>query len=179
MAGRAVASDAGEMAEHARALLTDHFERIAELVQDVTDGLDEQTATWRPAPEANTIAWLTWHLARVQDDHIADLAGTGQAWPRLHKRSGLPFGVTDTGYGHTPDQVAAVQVPPSDLREYHAAVHEHTIAYVRGLDARELERVVGADWDPPVTVSVRLVSVIGDCLQHLGQAAYLRGIAPG
>lgn len=158
--------------------MQDHFARVAGLVDVITDGLGEDAATWRPAPGANTIAWLLWHTARVQDDHIADLAGIPQVWPEWHERSGLPFDVTDTGYGHTPEQVAAVQLPPGDLRRYHAAVHARTRAYVHGLDARELERVVDTSWDQPVTVSVRLVSVIGDCLQHLGQAAYVRGIAP-
>jgi hypothetical protein len=36
--------------------------------------------------------------------------------------------------------------------------------------------VVDASWDPPVTLGVRLVSVISDDLQHAGQAAYLRGM---
>ena len=31
-------------------------------------------------------------------------------------------------------------------------------------------------WDPPVTLGVRLVSVISDCLQHAGQAEFIRGI---
>ena len=167
------------MAEHARALLSDHFGRIAELVEDLTDGLSEETATWRPAPEANTIAWLIWHLARVQDDHIADAAGIEQIWPRWHQRLALPFDVSDFGYGHTPEQVGAVQVPAQDLRAYHAEVHEQTLDYVGGIDGQELDRVLDTSWDPPVTVAVRLVSVIGDCLQHAGQAAYVRGIAPG
>ena len=67
------------MADYARALLKDHFGRITELVEGLTNGLDEQTAQWRPAPDANTIGWLVWHQARVQDDHISDAAGTDQA----------------------------------------------------------------------------------------------------
>jgi hypothetical protein len=47
---------------------------------------------------------------------------------------------------------------------------------VRSLSEADLTRVVDRNWDPPVTVSVRLVSVIADDLQHVGQAAYVRGI---
>src|SRR5690625_377443 len=166
------------MTEYARELLTNHFGRIAELVENLTDGLSTQTATWRPAEDANSIAWLIWHLARVQDDHIAGVAGVEQVWPRWHDRLGLPFDVADYGFGHTPEQVAAVRVSPADLRNYHAEVHEQTLSYVSRLDGEELARVVDSSWDPPVTASVRLVSVIGDCLQHAGQAAYVRGIAP-
>ena len=46
------------------------------------------------------------------------------------------------------------------------------------MTAAELKRVVDTNWDPPVTASARLVSIIDDCAQHLGQAAYVRGIAP-
>jgi hypothetical protein len=41
----------------------------------------------------------------------------------------------------------------------------------------DLDKVIDRSWDPPATVRVRLVSVIEDCLQHVGQAAYLRGVA--
>ena len=47
---------------------------------------------------------------------------------------------------------------------------------VASVTAEELARVVDTNWDPPVTASARLVSIIDDCAQHLGQAAYLRGI---
>ncbi|MGC0143500.1 mycothiol transferase [Pseudactinotalea sp. Z1732] len=166
------------MTEHARAMLTDHFGRIDELVEDLTDGLSPETSRWRPAADANTIAWLLWHQSRVQDDHVSDLAGTEQVWPQWHERLDLPLDVSDTGFGHSPDDVAAVRISAADLRDYHAQVHARTLEYVGRLDGDELERVVNSDWDPPVTVAIRLVSVIGDCLQHLGQAAYIRGIAP-
>lgn len=44
------------------------------------------------------------------------------------------------------------------------------------MTAADLERVVDTNWDPPVTLGVRLVSVLSDDLQHVGQAAYLRGL---
>ena len=60
---------------------------------------------------------------------------------------------------------------------YHDAVHDlATVQYLRGLDEPELGRIVDTSWDPPVTLGVRLVSVIADDLQHVGQAAFVRGI---
>lgn len=163
--------------EITKALLVDQFGRIRELVTGLTDGLSEQTATFRVDPGANTIAWLIWHQARVQDDHLADAAGTEQVWPRWRDRFGLPFEPDATGYGQDSDDVAAVRVSGELLDGYHADVHAATLRYLDRLDAAELDRVVDTHWDPPVTVSVRLVSVIGDCLQHLGQAALIRGVA--
>jgi hypothetical protein len=163
--------------EITKALLVDQFGRIRELVSGLTDGLSEETGTFRVDPGANTIAWLIWHQARVQDDHLADAAGTEQVWPQWRDRFGLPFGPDATGYGQDSDDVAAVRVPGELLDGYHAGVHEATLRYLDRLDAAELDRVVDTNWDPPVTVAVRLVSVIGDCLQHLGQAALIRGVA--
>jgi len=158
-------------------VLSDAFGRIHELVDEVTDGLSDQVATFRADPTANTVAWLVWHLSRVQDDHLAHVAGTEQVWPRWRERFHLPFTDLETGYGHSPEEVGQVRVSGELLAGYHAAVHQSTTRYLAGLTSAELARVVDRHWDPPVTVSIRLVSVLGDCLQHLGQAAYVRGLA--
>ena len=160
-----------------QALLVDAFGRVRELVADLTDGLGDDVARYRPEPQANTIAWLLWHLTRIQDDHLAGLTGGPQVWPRWRDRFGLPFPDHDTGYGHGPDDVAAVRVAAELLDGYQAEVHAETLDYVQTISDAELARVVDRRWDPPVTAAVRLVSVIGDALQHLGQAAYVRGLA--
>lgn len=161
-------------------LLADGFERIREEVHAAVEGLTPEQLSWRPDAGSNSIAWLVWHLTRVQDDHVADAAGTEQVWTAdgWSGRFGLPFGDAETGYGQSPEDVAAVQVKSSDiLGGYHDAVCERSKEYVAGLSGSDLDRVVDDAWDPPVTLGVRLVSVLSDDLQHVGQAAYLRGLA--
>jgi hypothetical protein len=160
-------------------VLIDAFERVRGSVGRVVDGLDTEQLAYRPDGDANSIAWLVWHLTRIQDDHVAEVAGTEQRWTAQGwaERFGLPFDDADTGYGHTSEEVAAVRVESGALLTgYYNAVHEHTIGYVEGIDATDLDRIVDDSWNPPVTLGVRLVSVIGDDLQHVGQAALLRGI---
>jgi uncharacterized damage-inducible protein DinB len=158
-------------------VLLDAFDRIRRLVGSVVEGLDEDELAARPNRRANSIAWLVWHLSRIQDDHVADAAGTDQVWTTgWSDRFGLDLAPDDTGYGHSSDDVAAVRASADLLRGYHAAVADRTDGFVRGLSAADLDRVVDANWDPPVTLGVRLVSVVSDCLQHLGQAAYARGL---
>jgi uncharacterized damage-inducible protein DinB len=160
-------------------LLTDAFERIREVVHEVVDGLTSEQLGHRIDDDANSIAWLVWHLTRVQDDHIAAVMGTEQVWTAecWAERFSLPLDLADTGYGHSSDQVASVQVASGDLLTgYYDAVHAKTVAYVSGLKDGDLTRIVDPGWDPPVTLSVRLVSVISDDLQHAGQAAIIRGI---
>ncbi|AGC60828.1 hypothetical protein MULP_00766 [Mycobacterium liflandii 128FXT] len=163
----------------ARELLRDAFTRVIEHVDELTDGLTEQVANYRPTPAANSIAWLIWHSARVQDVQVADIAGVEQAWTRdgWVDRFGLDLPRGDTGYGHGAQDVAKVRAPAELLAGYYHAVHALTLQYVAGVTAEELSRMVDTHWDPPVTASVRLISVVDDCAQHLGQAAYLRGIA--
>jgi uncharacterized damage-inducible protein DinB len=161
-------------------LLIDGFSRVRENVHTVLDGLGAAELTFRPDAEANSIAWLIWHLTRVQDDHLADVEGAEQVWTSdgWADRLGLPFDATATGYGQSPDDVGAVVVESGALLAgYHDAVFERTSTYVSTLTDADLARVVDDSWTPPVTLAVRIVSVIDDDAQHVGQAAYVRGLA--
>ncbi|MFE7751208.1 DUF664 domain-containing protein [Streptomyces sp. NPDC057428] len=159
-------------------IISDAFERIHETVHAAVEGLPSEDLNARLDKDANSIAWLVWHLTRVQDDHIADAAGTEQLWfGDWAPRFGLPLEEASTGYGHTSAQVASVRVTSADLLlGYFDAVHERTTGFVRDLDGHALDRVVDDAWSPPVTLGVRLVSVISDDLQHAGQAAFVRGV---
>jgi hypothetical protein len=163
-----------------RELLRDAFTRLIEHVDELTDGLTDDEANYRPSPSANSIAWLIWHSARVQDFQLAPIAGVEQVWKTggWVDRFGLALPPNDTGYGHGPNEVAKVQASAELLAGYYQAVHELTLKFVAGVTAQDLERIVDPNWDPPVTASARIVSIIDDCAQHLGQAAYLLGIAP-
>ncbi|HLG68300.1 MAG TPA: DUF664 domain-containing protein [Acidimicrobiales bacterium] len=162
-------------------VLLDAFGRVRQAVDHVLAGLSAAQLTVRLDPNANTIGWLVWHLTRVQDDHVAGVAGVEQVWTSegWADRFALPFARGDIGYGQGPDDVAAVRVGPDLLAGYHAAVHRQTEQYLRALTAADLDRIVDESWDPPVTLGVRLVSVVADDLQHVGQAAFVRGVIEG
>ncbi|MGW2050694.1 mycothiol transferase [Streptomyces sp. NPDC001858] len=164
---------------HAKDILIDGYDRIREEVHAAVEGLDADRLVARPGDSANSIAWLVWHLARVQDDHLADAFGLDQVWlsQDWEKRFGLDLPRRDTGYGHSAAQVAKVRVAEGGLLTgYYDAVHAQSLTALRALTAADLERVVDERWDPPVTLGVRLVSVLSDDLQHVGQAAYVRGL---
>ena len=160
-------------------VLRDAFGRVHEDIPSLVDDLSIEELLWRPDPGANHVAWLVWHLARVQDDHLAGLAGREQVWTadRWVDRFGLPYEADALGYGQSTDEVGAFRLEdPSLLTGYHAAAHELTLSVLDGLDEPSLAEVVDRRGDPPVTAAVRLVSVVNDITQHLGQAAYLRGL---
>ncbi len=160
-------------------LLIDAFGRVQEIVHQVVKGLTVDDLHYRPDRDANSIAWLVWHLTRIEDDHVADLAGGEQVWTAAgwRDRFNLPFDATATGYGFSSEDVAAVRVEsPQQLLDYHDEVHALVVTYLRRIDATELDRIVDTAWDPPVSAGVRIVSVVSDTLQHAGQAAYVRGL---
>lgn len=160
-------------------LLTEAYDRLPGLVRSAVDGLTPAQLRRAPAPGANPVGWLVWHLTRIQDHHVAELLGEDQLWVSgdWAGRFGLSADPDDTGYGHTPEQIARVRPESAEvLVDYHRAVADRTGAYLRGLRPADLDRVVDEAWDPPVTLGVRLVSVLEDDLQHVGQAAYVRGL---
>ncbi|MFI9644259.1 DinB family protein [Micromonospora sp. NPDC051925] len=160
-------------------LLTEVYGQLPDLVRAAVDGLSPDELCRAPGPGANPVGWLIWHLTRIQDQQIAELLGADQIgvtgdWAA---RFGLSVDPADTGYDHTPEQVAAVRPESAEvLVDYHRAVAERTRKFLAGLRPADLDRVVDENWDPPVTLGVRLVSVASDDLQHVGQAAYVRGL---
>jgi hypothetical protein len=160
-------------------VLRDAFGRVREEVSGVLSGLGPDEVLWRPDPEANSIGWLVWHLARIQDDHLAGVGQVEQVWTGggWYERFGLPYPRQDHGYGHSPADVGRfVVADPALLEGYHAAVHTMTLEVLDGMGEADYARIVDRRWDPPVTAAVRLVSVVSDTLQHVGQAAYVRGL---
>ena len=160
-------------------LLLDLYGRIPPLADAAVEGLDAEELRRAPGPHANTIGWLVWHLARVQDHHISELLGAEQVWvgDDWAQRCGLEPDPSNTGYGHSAEEVRAVQPEgPEVLLGYLREVDARTTRMLEGLAPSDLDRVVDRRWDPPVTLGVRLVSIADDCLQHVGQAAYVRGL---
>ncbi|MEA2686345.1 MAG: hypothetical protein QOE93_1540 [Actinomycetota bacterium] len=160
-------------------LLIELYGRIPPLARHAVEGVDVEGLTMRPAPGTNPIGWLVWHLARVQDHHIAELLDADQVWVAdgWAARFGLEPDPSNNGYGHSDEDVARVRPESAGaLLEYLDEVSARTRTMLEGIGPADLDRIVDRRWDPPVTLAVRLVSIADDCLQHVGQAAYVRGL---
>lgn len=164
-------------------VIIEGFERIRGLLTRTLADLTVEQLTFKPHPEANTIAWLTWHLTRVQDNHLSQMVERQPLWiaDGWHAKFGKAADPKETGMGHGPDQVAAIRPDgPRLLLDYHQAVYEQSVRTVQALSAADMDRVLDDPrFNPPPTVGVRLVSVLSDNLQHAGQAAYVRGCVEG
>ena len=161
-------------------ILTDAFDRVAATLSWHLTGLTAATLLWRPDPGANPIGWIAWHLARVQDDHVAGVGQVDQVWTAqgYASRFGLPYPTPSIGYGQSSEEVGAFAVGDAGLLlAYHQAVHRQTLAVLDAMDDADYQRIVDERWDPPVSAAVRLVSVVDDTAQHVGQIGYLIGLA--
>ena len=157
-------------------VVEDALGRVDETLTSELDGLGVEALRRRPGPDANPMGWLAWHLARVLDSHLADLAGSPQVWEEWRERFDLPFGPDATGYGQSSRDVAAFAADAALLTGYWSATWHRTREILRDLVDDDPERVVDDSWDPPVTLSARLVSVVNDTTQHVGQLSYARGL---
>ena len=155
------------------------YGRIAPLARRAIRDLTPEQLCRIPEPGTNSIGWLVWHLARVQDHHVAELLDAEQVWESgdWADRFGLEPDPSNIGYGHSADEVARVRPDgPDSLLAYLDTVETRTRVMLVELGAGDLDRIVDRRWDPPVTMGVRLVSIADDSLQHVGQALYLRGM---
>lgn len=164
-------------------MMTDGYGRVSEIMGRVLDGLTQEDLDWQPRPDCNSIGWLAWHLTRVQDDHLSDLIGEEQLWlkDKWHEKFGRPADKKDIGFGHTPEDVAAFKSPsPQVFLDYHRAVMERSQKFFPTLSTADLDRELNEPWFQPLpTVGVRLISVLGDSLEHAGQMGYVRGLLQG
>ncbi len=159
-------------------IFKDSFQRVSDQLHHVIDGLSPEQLSYRPHEDANSIAWLAWHLARVHDDHMSEIAGLEQAWVTggWAEKFDMEPDPHNQGTGHGSAEVAGIKPDGELLLNYHDTVLKRTNEYIDTITPKELDRIIDTRWDPPVTVGVRTVSVINDSTEHVGQAAYVRGL---
>ncbi len=160
-------------------VIRDGFSRIDQLVPEALTDLHEDELLVRPDEDSNSIAWLIWHLTRVQDAQIADLTESEQVWTSMNWYTlfDLPYDADATGYGQSSTEVGSFTVANTELLlGYFNDTSQTTRTFLESRNDADLDSIVDTRWDPPVTMNVRLVSIISDDIQHAGQAAYLRGM---
>lgn len=157
--------------------IADALEKETGFLMAALDGLSPAEMAWQPAPDANSIGWMLWHMVRVEDMWIQFFA---QFQPELwesagwHEKFGLP--TRDNGFGHTADQVN--NFPPLDWPEflrYRTAVRAATLAYLNTLTPADLA-TVPRERRPEMSLGAMFRQIIGELYQHTGQIAYLRGL---
>jgi len=152
----------------ARDVLREAASRPATEAKALVNTLPEGALNAHAGGHTNSIAWLLWHAGRQMDVQGFD------------SRFNLGELGDTVGYGHTAEQARAVVVEDAALLvEYLSATAAVLSEYIAGLSEADLDDVIDTSWTPHVTRGVRLVSMIDDAAQHVGQAAYAAGILAG
>ena len=164
-------------------IVADALGRINRVLHRAMDGIPAGVLNRQPTPESNSMAWLAWHLCRVQDHHISDLLGIPQLWiaDGWHEKFGMARDESETGTGHTLEQVAALKVDSAELSlGYADAVLARSKQYLATVKPEDLDAEINEpQYSPLPIVGVRLVSIISDNTQHAGQVMYARGLVEG
>ena len=161
-------------------LLIELYGRLSGVLDKALDGLTLADLKWQPDPESNSMGWLTWHLTRSQDRTFAEISGEEQLWikDRWHTKFNRPPEPTETGFKHTAEDVAGLEIPDAKtLLDYNHAVLEKAKRCLDTLSEADLDRKVDNPTYP--TIHARIVGNLNDNLQHAGQVAYLRGLLKG
>lgn len=164
--------------------ILDIFERIAQELEHTLDGLTTDDLNWQPVPGANSIGWLAWHLTRSHDRNMSEVMGKEQLWlsDGWYARFGRPPDPAETGVGYSVQQAAAFRAPDGQvIMAYHRAVLARIKDYIHNqLSEAEFDRET---YSPTLHITLpvrrRLLGVINEGFQHLGQAAYVRGLLKG
>jgi len=160
-------------------LVLDALGRVRDMVREAVKDLSAEEMLAPPKPH---IAWLVWHIARVQDANFSGLLARPQLWiaDRWHERFKMAPDPRDYGSGHrhTCEQVDAFAVTDKQLlMAYHDAVFDQTKRYLSTVTNADLNRVLDEpQYNPLPTLSIRFASVINCNTRHAGQIEYLRGL---
>jgi len=162
----------------ATTLLHNAAARPAEAAERLRASLSPRVLNEHVGGHDNSAAWLLWHTGRELDVQTADLAGTAEVWSAdgYAERTGIGAAGDGIGLGHSPEEARAIRSDHGEaLVDYIADATEALLEYISGLSEADLDQIIDESWDPPVTRGVRLVSMIDDAAQHVGQAAYVVG----
>ena len=161
-------------------LLNDTLGVVLDGLEKALADLSQADLNEQPHPDCNSMGWLAWHLTRTQDRAIAELMTEDQIWmkEKWYAKFGRAPDPSDSGFGHKSEDVAVFKSPDVEtLLSYHKAVLNRSKRYIEKITVGELGRKLDHPRFP--TVEARLVAVLNDNLQHLGQVAYLRGLLKG
>lgn len=164
----------------ANEIILKSLEENAGYIADAVKDLTPEELAWNPRPHSNSIIFLIWHLARVEDLWINQVLKGGQ---QLYEADGWyrKFGTEpqDNGFGYTVEKLAVWKAPSLELLgEYAAAVRKTAVAYIKGVTENELDEEKDFGWSKG-TVGSALSHLISEVGEHSGQIGYIKGIMKG
>ena len=132
-------------------------------------------------PGTNSIAWLIWHLTRIQDLSASARMGKDQAWVAegFHAKFGMEADFMKFN-SFTPEELDAFpQMDAESLLGYYECARGYLTEYVNSLSASDLDAPVPPRPHGPENVGDALGITLADNTQHFGQIAFIMGVVKG
>lgn len=162
----------------AKELLLRSLEESNGYLTRALNGLTQEEATWSPSPECNSIAFILWHMTRVEDFFVNRVIRREKELYETKKWQ-EKLGTPVKAYGYTVEELRAWPAPKLEiLREYANSVRESTLAFLNSISPERLSEVPRPDRSPD-SIGVTLGHVTTEIALHVGQIAYLRGVKRG
>ena len=144
------------------------------------EGLTPAEIRWQPTPHTNHIAWLVWHMARVEDVWVSRLRGRPAVWQADGWAERFHMDPMSSGAGQTLEEVRAMpEIPLTDLMAYFDAVRAVTRHYLEQGTEADLSQVYPHPRLGPRPGTWILGHILVEESQHVGQVALLRGMMRG
>jgi len=164
----------------AKELILMSLEQSQGYLNKALDGLTQEEAAWRPNAECNSIAFILWHMTRVEDFFVNRVI---QRENELYEAEGwrekLGTPPKETGYQYAAEQLQTWPVPQLEvLRGYASSVIEKTLAFLKSVPPQKLSEVPHPDRSPD-SIGATLGHISTEIALHVGQIAYLRGVQRG
>ena len=169
--------------------LEDYWQRMERALDDLAPA----ELAWRPDAGSNSIAFIVWHVNRVEDRWIQVFArGVQDVWDRdgWHEKLGISDDSFGIGFGLSAEQLGKFPaITKENLDGYRHAVQNETQAYLKSLKAEDLDFVPGRTLRPESSESLERFrgwsigrmfrQLLAELNQHLGQVSYIRGLQRG
>lgn len=144
------------------------------------DELTQEEVAWSPNPECNSIAFILWHIARLEDVFINSvIQGERELYEKEGWREKLGTPTGDTGTRYTEEMLRVWPVPEMEvLQGYADSVREKTLVFLESIPPEKLSEVPRPDRSPD-TMGALLGGLSTEIAMHVGQICYLRGVQRG
>ncbi len=153
-----------------------------EKLKRALDGLSEDELRWQPTLESNSIDWIVWHMARVEDNLInVVLQNHDPIWERDDWDERLGIFTTGAGAGMTMGEIRKMgQIEVPIVMQYYLSIRMETSDYFKNtMSENDLSRVIEHTNFRGWTSAQILGRLLCEEAQHLGQIEYLRGMMRG
>ncbi len=163
----------------AKELILRSLEQSQRFLTRALDGLTQEEVAWSPNAECNSIAFILWHMTRVEDLFVNRVI---QREKELYEAEGWQekLGTPVKAYGYTLEELKAWPVPKLEvLRAYANSVREKTLSFLQSVTPEKLSEEVIRPNRPPDSVGASLGHMSTEIALHVGQIAYLRGVQRG